>query len=103
MLIRPAASDESGEIRAIGKSASLQSAGYSHQVFDVHVPRQRITTWFGDLAPDIYSRSLNSFEAAVDDQSVAGLQDDVVDWISIERFAKVHAENLHGAVGLGAE
>src|SRR5216683_2667742 len=94
---------EACKIGAIRVSASLQSTGYTHQIFDAHVRSEGITPRLGHFALDVNRGWINTSQIAVDQQTVAGLEENVVYWISRECFAKVDAQDFHIAVGLRAE
>src|SRR6266446_7324394 len=94
---------EAREIGAIRISAPLQSTSYTDQIFDAHVRCEGITARLGHFALDVNRRGINTSQIAVDQQTVAGLEKNVVHWISRESFMKVDAQNFHVAVGLRAE
>src|SRR5579859_1372598 len=66
------------KIRAIRIGASLQTAGYMDQIFDMHVGSERIPAGLGDLAVDVDRRRIDTRGVTVNQQAVPRLNQDVV-------------------------
>src|SRR5437868_15544793 len=79
----------SREVRVVRICASFEPACNSNQICNPHSLGKRITAGLGNLAPDVDAGRVYSREIPLHQQAVTGMQDDIFQRISSQRFLQV--------------
>ena len=88
-------------IREVG--AAFRAARRAQQIRDSHILAERIAARIGHFAPDVHARRVHAILAAVHDDAVARLHQDILQRVGIEGGGKIHIQDFERAVRLSAE
>ena len=86
---------EMRQVRGQRIRAGLQSAAYPDQVRRSHICRQRIAARLSHLAFNVDRHGLHRIRISVNQQTVPGLQQNVLGRVSGGRQIQAHAQHFH--------